>query len=155
MGAPALRLQQLGQETPGRAGQPGTMKLFHLYRAEDLTGVSGTGPVVEGVEFTNGWCAIRWISARSSICFYQSIEDVRAIHGHGGRTELIVHDFEPLTPPTTPVANARMERFLTLFERISRVMNLLEDRNASLEELEAAFEEARELLEELWRSVRP
>lgn len=130
------------------------MKLFHLYRTEDLTGVSGVGPVVEGVEFTNGWCAIRWMTERSSFCFYQSIEDVRVIHGHGGRTELILHDFEPALRPTTPAANARMERFLSLFERISHVMNLLEDRSVPFAELENAFTRARELLDELENAAK-
>jgi len=71
------------------------MKLFHFYRAEDLTGVSGTGPVVEGVQFSNGWCALRWMTETSSMCLYQSLEEVKKIHGHEGRTEIVVHDFEP------------------------------------------------------------
>lgn len=66
------------------------MKLFYFFRKEDLTGVSGTGPVVEGVQFTNGWCAVRWLSAKTSLCFYQSLDEVKAIHGHGDRTEIIV-----------------------------------------------------------------
>ena len=100
------------------------MKLFHLYRVEDISGVSGTGPVVEGVEFTNGWCALRWITDKSSVCFYQSLSDVRKVHGHGGRTELVVHDFEPQRDRSNPESTAEFEIFLQVIEETSTLLNL-------------------------------
>jgi hypothetical protein len=45
------------------------MRIFHFFRHEDASGVSGTGVVAEGVEFTNGWCAVRWLSQTSSVTF--------------------------------------------------------------------------------------
>ncbi|MCM2277182.1 MAG: hypothetical protein NDJ89_03835 [Oligoflexia bacterium] len=126
------------------------MKLFHLYRREDETGVSGTGPVVEGVEFTNGWCAIRWLSGMSTVCFYQSIEDVRAIHGHGGKTELIVHDFEPAQRAPT---EAQLEVFLEVLEGISELMNSVEERIVSPEEVHQAVGGLQELLLKLERQL--
>src|SRR3954449_12586157 len=97
------------------------MKLFHFYRTQDESGVSGTGPVVEGVQFTNGWCVIRWISSTSSICFYQSLDEVKAIHGHGGKTEIILHDLDPLTQKQLPKGNSRFEILLQIIEEASRV----------------------------------
>lgn len=65
------------------------MRLFELLRNEDATGVSGTGVVAEGVEFSDGSCAMRWRSSLASTAIYGSVDDVVAIHGHEGRTRLI------------------------------------------------------------------
>jgi hypothetical protein len=39
------------------------MRLFSLVRDEDVSGISGTGPIAEGVEFTDGSVALRWLVA--------------------------------------------------------------------------------------------
>lgn len=62
---------------------------FWLRRNEDVTGVSGTGIVAEGVRFSNGCCVLRWLSDVSSIAIYARVEDVETIHGHGGTTEIV------------------------------------------------------------------
>jgi hypothetical protein len=103
------------------------MKLFYLFRKEDLSGISGTGPVVEGVQFTNGWCAVRWLSTQTSICFYQSIEEVKAIHGHGDRTEIIVQDLAPLTKKKPIHSGPRFEILMEFIEQASRLMELAEE----------------------------
>ncbi len=59
---------------------------FELVRTEDETGISGTGVVAEGVEWQDGSCSMRWLTKTASVAYYDSIEDVRTIHGHGGRT---------------------------------------------------------------------
>lgn len=64
------------------------MRLFLLIRNEDVSGVSGTGIVAEGVEFSDGTVAMRWLRRPFSVAFYGSIRDVLAIHGHGGRTQV-------------------------------------------------------------------
>jgi hypothetical protein len=71
--------------------QPATMnKLlrFVLVRDEDLTGVSGSGVVAEGIVFTSGQVVIHWLREPFSTGLYQSLEDVIFVHGHGGRTKL-------------------------------------------------------------------
>jgi len=73
------------------------MKQFHLERKEDETGVSGTGKVAEGVIFGNGKVAMNWISDNtnidaSSLGIYDSIDDVRKIHGHEGKTEVVIDE---------------------------------------------------------------
>jgi len=65
------------------------MRIFHLKRIEDETGISGTGLVTEGVEFSDGSCAMRWMTETTSTGFYKNIDDVVHIHGHGGKTVVV------------------------------------------------------------------
>ena len=62
------------------------LKLFVLYRIEDETGISGTGVVAEGIEFSDGKCVISWVTEHKSIAIYENIEQVIMIHGHNGKT---------------------------------------------------------------------
>jgi len=62
------------------------MKLFNLIRMDDESGVSGTGIVAEGVEFSDGSCAISWLTPMKSVAFYPNIKELERIHGHGGKT---------------------------------------------------------------------
>ncbi|QIQ62971.1 hypothetical protein SEA_MOAB_86 [Streptomyces phage Moab] len=62
------------------------MRRFNLVRNEDETGVSGTGTVAQGIQFDDGTCAMRWLTAKASVAFYDSIQDLEEIHGHGGKT---------------------------------------------------------------------
>lgn len=63
------------------------MRIFRLNRIEDETGVSGTGVVAEGIQFTDGTCVLSWLTEVSSIAaIYDSIDTVDQIHGHGGKT---------------------------------------------------------------------
>jgi hypothetical protein len=66
-----------------------TVRRFQLERDEDASGVSGTGVVAQGVQFDDGSCAMRWLTATSSTAVYASADDVEAIHGHEGRTRLV------------------------------------------------------------------
>lgn len=113
--------------------------------------MSGTGPVVEGVEFTNGWCALRWLSDRSSLCFYQSLQDVSRIHGHGGKTELIVHDFEPLRRAASPkdAEEPEFELFLQVVEELSTLIARSELAGASQSDLQDAITRLHALLDRL------
>jgi hypothetical protein len=65
------------------------MRLFELHRDHDVSGVSGTGVVAEGVEFSDGTCVVRWVTDRGSTVVWRSIDDVEAIHGHGGATRVV------------------------------------------------------------------
>jgi hypothetical protein len=65
------------------------MRLFELHRAEDVHGVSGTGTVAEGVEFSNGRVAIEWLTSTPSTNIYDNIKQVDEIHGHEGRTKVV------------------------------------------------------------------
>lgn len=68
------------------------MKTFHLQRDEDVTGISGTGVVAEGIEFSNGKVVIQWIvGEHQSTVVWDDIESVKAIHGHNGSTQIVFH----------------------------------------------------------------
>jgi hypothetical protein len=62
------------------------MKIFHLLRIIDESGISGTGIVAEGICFTNGKCVLNWLTKYTSIAVYDSIDDLENIHGHNGKT---------------------------------------------------------------------
>ena len=66
-------------------------RAFVLQRDVDVTGVSGTGVVAEGVAFSDGTVALRWLSEwPTSVVFHdRGIEAVEAVHGHDGRTRIL------------------------------------------------------------------
>lgn len=68
------------------------MRRFQLHRDEDETGVSGTGIVAEGVQFTDGHVALRWLTDHTSTAIYGDLLDVSVIHGHGGKTRIVFLD---------------------------------------------------------------
>ena len=70
---------------------------FHLDRREDATGVSGTGRIAEGVRFSDGTVALRWVTSTRSTGLYDDMATMIAIHGHGGKTEVKWDD--PLPEP--------------------------------------------------------
>lgn len=82
------------------------MRRFLLERVDDESGVSGTGWVAEGIQFTNGICALTWrvLSGRpiavgdwSSVAVYPSQACLEEIHGHNGKT--VVRWIDETDPP--------------------------------------------------------
>jgi hypothetical protein len=72
------------------------MRMFVLHRQVDESGVSGVGTVAEGVEFSDLTVVIRWITGEhQSTVLWNSVEDVKAIHGHDGKTKLLFADGAP------------------------------------------------------------
>lgn len=69
------------------------MRAFLLVRDEDETGISGTGIVAEGIEFSDGRIAMRWVSSTSrSTVTWDSARDAITIHGHNGKTRMVFSD---------------------------------------------------------------
>lgn len=71
------------------------VKIFTMKRLEDETGVSGTGVVLEGVEFSNGHVVVNWMSAKhpeaNSIAIFDSwaaFEEVHITPHPGNKTEI-------------------------------------------------------------------
>jgi len=62
------------------------MRNFYLNRTVDVSGISGTGRVAQGIEFDNGKVAMCWLTETSSVAVYDSIEHVERIHSHEGAT---------------------------------------------------------------------
>lgn len=88
----AQRLMVSIMAVPDGAGKP-----FIVYRHHDVSGVSGTGVVADGIEFPDGRVAMRWRGEDGSTVIHDSIQTVEKIHGHGGNT-IIVWIAEELPP---------------------------------------------------------
>lgn len=73
------------------------MRMFQLHRDLDISGVSGTGIVAEGVEFSDHTVVLVWLSGQhaSTVFWPDGIESVEAIHGHGGSTRVVWLDGAP------------------------------------------------------------
>lgn len=68
--------------------EEGIVRRFMLARSEDVSGVSGTGDVAEGIVFSTGKVVLAWTRSPTSIDIYDSLDDLLAIHGHEGRTRI-------------------------------------------------------------------
>jgi hypothetical protein len=53
---------------------------FILSRGNDESGVSGTGKVLEGVQFTDGTVVLRWTSQPGSTVMWENFEDFWKVH---------------------------------------------------------------------------
>lgn len=73
------------------------MRTFEMIRNADETGVSGTGLVLEGIEFSNGEVVVCWESKKhpNSISIFASFADFEDVHitpHPSNKTEIIWHD---------------------------------------------------------------
>lgn len=68
--------------------------LFHLERDEDETGVSGIGRVAEGIIFSNGKVVLSWLTEATSLAVYENMNHLETIHGHGGKTRVVIDYME-------------------------------------------------------------
>lgn len=79
------------------------MRAFLVVRHTDVTGLSGTGVVAEGVEWIDGTVTMRWMDidhetenykrgVRPTTVLHENIQSVEALHGHNGATEVIFFD---------------------------------------------------------------
>ncbi len=94
--------QHVAQHHTVEFGRP-----FVLQRDQDVSGISGTGVVAEGVVWTDGTAAIRWRGDRPSTTAWSSVDDLIAIHGHGGGTRIVwaddtTHERSPDSVRTLP-----------------------------------------------------
>jgi hypothetical protein len=80
-----------GQSLPPVADEE-LPRMFALWRHRDPTGQSGTGVVLFGVAFPGGPVLTRWRGLTTGIYqlgLWNSVDEVLAVHGHRGATELI------------------------------------------------------------------
>lgn len=62
---------------------------FELHRDVDVTGISGTGVVADGVCWPDGSASIHWRGERPSNVFWPQMVWASEIHGHGGATRIV------------------------------------------------------------------
>jgi hypothetical protein len=58
------------------------VRTFYLLR-------EGLGVVAEGVEFSNGKAALCWQTEPGSVAVFDSLGELEAIHGHGGKSQIV------------------------------------------------------------------
>lgn len=83
------------------------MHRFHFYRTTDVSGVSGTGVVAEGVCFSDGTTVLRWLGEHPSTAVWSDLSAAIAVHGHGGATEVRWYD-DTMAVGTCPATIARL-----------------------------------------------
>jgi hypothetical protein len=75
------------------------MRTFKFIRTEDVSGVSGTGEVAEGICFASGKVAISFYPVEptfvANVIVFNSMDDVEKIHGHDGSTTIQWDDEKP------------------------------------------------------------
>ena len=61
---------------------PRGIETFTICRQNDESGVSGTGVVIEGVQYATGQVVLHWLTPapRGSIAIFESLEDFRRVH---------------------------------------------------------------------------
>lgn len=70
---------------------------FHLWRHTDVTGSSGRGLVAWGIVWPDGTAAVRWKGDFPTTVVHhdRGMASVRALHGHGGLTSIVMVDACP------------------------------------------------------------
>lgn len=57
---------------------------FNFFRENDVSGVSGTGIVAEGILFSNNKVVVTWTGHHTSVNIFDSLAEFEAVHGHEG-----------------------------------------------------------------------
>lgn len=69
---------------------------FQLRRDTDISGVSGTGHVADGVVFSDGHAAVHWLGRWPTTTPHPAgLVSVEGVHGHGGATRIVFLDEQP------------------------------------------------------------
>jgi hypothetical protein len=87
-------------------------RIFVLERDHDVTGVSGTGVVAEGVAWSDGSASLRWRVPFPSVVFWPGgVPVIVSVHGHDGATRVrFLGAAVPGPAPGDPSAGVRPER---------------------------------------------
>ncbi|WP_207936001.1 hypothetical protein [Actinomadura sp. KC216] len=72
-----------------------TPRRFQLVRDVDVTGVSGTGIVADGVLWPDQTATVRWRGDMPSTVNWDNIAHAERVHGHGGATRFEWLDHDP------------------------------------------------------------
>jgi hypothetical protein len=91
---------------------PDGMRRFVMHREHDVSGVSGTGLVLEGVLFSTGVVVVHWLTPppRGSISVFDSLDQFLGIHVRPHPTNhavLVFEDGEQFAP-ADPVPEQRI-----------------------------------------------
>ncbi|WP_427888502.1 hypothetical protein ACQHIV_34820 [Kribbella sp. GL6] len=73
-----------GADSPAEQANP---RRFVLRCDIDVSGISGTGDVAEGIEWSDGTVALRWRGKwATTVVWDYGLDALIAVHGHNGKT---------------------------------------------------------------------
>lgn len=116
---------------------------FVLRRHHDVTGVSGTGVVADGVLFPaagKGVAVVRWRGERGSTVVWDRLNHVKEIHGHDGNTVI------ELVPVDSLVAALKAVMAIAPARASQGEPDVVAAWNEALDEVHAAIRDAVEEL---------
>ena len=72
-------------------------RTFWLVRDQDISGISGTGTVADGVQFPDGVVVVRWRKTatgrpdhvKPTTAIHDDLASVIGLHGHNGATRVV------------------------------------------------------------------
>lgn len=67
----------------------GPVRTFSLQRDRDVSGVSGTGHVADGIEWSDGTVVLRWLTSTPTTTMHENIRSVEKVHLHDGATRIL------------------------------------------------------------------
>jgi hypothetical protein len=86
---------------------------FRLLRHRDVTDVSGTGFVADGIRWRDGTASVIWLSDRPSIAFWyrigEGMSDAEWVHSHGGGPDTTVVWTDEESPASARVTLTRTQ----------------------------------------------
>lgn len=68
---------------------------FRVYRDRDVSGISGTGVIAEGCQFSTGWVVTHWLDQppmnepKTDVWYHKGTGPITKVHGHGGATRIV------------------------------------------------------------------
>lgn len=68
---------------------------FRVVRDLDVSGVSGTGVVAEGAQFSDGWAVTHWLDQapmwepKTDVWHHKGTGPITKVHGHGGSSRIV------------------------------------------------------------------
>jgi hypothetical protein len=87
-----------------------TLRHFYLMRDEDKSATSGIGKVAEAFVFEQGVSVLVWLVAPYGVNVYQTVGDLKEVHGHGGATRLVPADDESAFTMPERIARSRKDK---------------------------------------------
>src|SRR5687768_16822622 len=103
-----------GRRSTDRSRAPDGMRSFTIRREADVSGVSGTGVVLEGTLFSTGVVVVHWLTPppRGSIAIFDTLDQLLSIHVRPhpeNRAVLTFDDGTELSGAALHVAAAQFE----------------------------------------------
>jgi hypothetical protein len=64
------------------------MRRFLVIRNQEVSDIPNSDVIAEGTVFSDGMSVIRWLREPCSMSVFNTVDDVLAVHGHEGKTQL-------------------------------------------------------------------